>query len=188
VGLGNPGPRYADTRHNVGARVVERTAERARLGFDESAFEGRRARGFLDEQEVVLLLPATFMNLSGRAVAAALAELPEILPSRDLLIVIDDADLPLGRLRLRARGGAGGHRGLADVLVALETDDVPRLRFGIGRPLRPMDTAHFVLDRFDAAEAPQVEEAVERAAAAVACFVREGIEAAMNRFNAPPSA
>jgi peptidyl-tRNA hydrolase, PTH1 family len=162
-------------------------ADRARLVFDALRFDAQMARGFLGGQDVVLLLPETYMNRSGAAVAAALRAFAEVAPTRDLLVALDDADLPLGRLRLRSRGGSGGHRGLADILEVLDSEAVPRLRFGIGRPSHPMGTVDFVLDRFDADELAQVEDAVERAAAAVECFVTEGIETAMNRFNAPPS-
>jgi peptidyl-tRNA hydrolase, PTH1 family len=169
----------------VGACVVARAAAGARLAFDVLRFDGQVAQGWIGSQEIVLLLPQTYMNRSGASVAAALGELEDVVPARDLLVVLDDADLPLGRLRLRARGGAGGHRGLADILEALASEAVPRLRFGIGRPASPMGTVEFVLDRFDPGEAQQVEDAVEHAAAAVECFVTEGIEKAMNRFNAP---
>lgn len=185
VGLGNPGRRYAETRHNVGARVVERVAERARIALDEERFDGRAGRGLVAGEETLLLLPDTFMNRSGAAVAAALRALAPLDPARELLVVLDDADLPLGRLRLRARGSSGGHRGLADIIEVLGEEGFARLRFGIGRPAAARDTADFVLDRFEPAEREMVDEAVERGAAAVACFVAEGVAQAMNRFNAP---
>jgi PTH1 family peptidyl-tRNA hydrolase len=135
--------------------------------------------------EVCLLLPATWMNASGTAVAAALRGLGIEDPA-DLLLVLDDVDLPLGRLRIRARGSDGGHRGLADVLERLGRDDVPRLRFGVGRPDQPRDTSQWVLERFRPEERAALEEAVERAASAVECVVADGVDVAMNRFNAPP--
>lgn len=185
VGLGNPGPRYVRSRHNVGFRVLDALAERARAGPAEERFAGRWLECTLAGERLGLLAPATFMNRSGDAVAQALAALPDVEPSADLLVVFDDADLPLGRLRLRARGSSGGHNGLADVLATLGSEAVPRLRFGIGRPLVPTGTVEFVLGPFRQEEEPLLAQALPRAADAVACFAREGIAAAMNRFNGP---
>jgi PTH1 family peptidyl-tRNA hydrolase len=185
VGLGNPGPRYRHTRHNAGFRVLDAVAARAGAGAPASRFAGRYAEGMLAGERVGLLAPETFMNRSGEALALALAALPSVDPAADLLVVLDDVDLPLGRLRLRARGSSGGHNGLADVLERLATDAIPRLRFGIGRPEEPRDTVDFVLEPFASAEELLLAEALPRAADAVACFVAEGIAAAMNRFNGP---
>jgi PTH1 family peptidyl-tRNA hydrolase len=183
VGLGNPGRRHARSRHNAGFRVLDALAERARAGPAEERFAGRYAECELAGGRVGLLAPQTFMNRSGEAVAEALAVLPIADPAADLLVVFDDADLPLGRLRLRARGSSGGHNGLADILDRLGTDAVPRLRFGIGRPAQPRDTVDWVLEPFAAEEEALLKQALPRAADAVACFVAEGIAAAMNRFN-----
>lgn len=183
VGLGNPGARYARTRHNVGFRVLDALAERAGAAPAARRFGGRFAEGALAGERVGLLAPETYMNRSGEAVAEALAALPVADPARELLVVFDDADLPLGRLRLRARGSSGGHNGLADVLDRLASEQVPRLRFGIGRPSEPKDTVDFVLEPFTPAEEELLGLAVPRAADAVECFVREGVAAAMNRFN-----
>jgi PTH1 family peptidyl-tRNA hydrolase len=185
VGLGNPGPRYARTRHNVGVRVLEALAARAGVELGARRFDGRFAEGTLAGEPVGLLAPETFMNRSGEAVAQALSGLPVAEPARDLLVVFDDADLPLGRLRLRARGSSGGHNGLSDVLATLASEELPRLRFGIGRPSEPKGTVDFVLEPFAPAEETLLALAVPRAADAVECFVREGIAAAMNRFNGP---
>jgi PTH1 family peptidyl-tRNA hydrolase len=160
VGLGNPGPRYAGTRHNVGFRVVEAYAA-----------------------PLAVLEPGTFMNRSGGSVAEAVGDL-EIDPGRDLLVVFDDADLPFGRLRLRGHGGDGGHNGLGDVLTWLETREVPRLRVGIGRPEGPMDTRDWVLGGFSPDEEAALPDLLRRAADAIDCFAAEGVVAAMNRFNA----
>jgi PTH1 family peptidyl-tRNA hydrolase len=135
---------------------------------------------------VGVLEPETFMNESGASVAAALRKLPVEDPPRDLLVVLDDADLPFGRLRLRAEGGDGGHRGLADVLARLGRRDVPRLRFGIGRPALPMETADFVLAAFSPEEEKALAGHLDRAAEAVEAFLLEGIAVAMNRYNAGP--
>ncbi len=167
---------------------MERVAARAGAALEERAHEARVGRGRLAGEPVVLLLPETWMNHSGVAVASALEAHPEVEPSRDLLVAFDDADLPLGRIRLRGSGGDGGHRGLANVLDHLGREDVPRLRLGIGRPQSPMPTRDFVLARFAEDEHVARDAALDRAVEAVACFVEEGTTVAMNRFNAPPPA
>jgi PTH1 family peptidyl-tRNA hydrolase len=190
VGLGNPGPQYADTRHNAGVLVLERVARELGVALGAQRFGSRFAIGRLAPAatEVALLAPLTYMNRSGSAVAAALAELPIDEPSRDVLVVLDDVDLPFGRLRLRPEGGAGGHRGLADVIDRLGRGDIPRLRFGVGRPADGQDTVDHVLDAFTPAERERLPAHVERAARAVAAALQGGIIAAMNEFNRDPDA
>ena len=163
--------------------MLDAVFARAGAGPPEPRFAGRYAEGELAGERVGLLAPGTFMNRSGESVAEALAALPLADPAADLLVVFDDADLPLGRLRLRARGSSGGHNGLGDVLLRLESEAVPRLRFGIGRASEPRDTVDWVLEPFAPAEEAVLEQALPRAADAVACFVAEGIAPAMNRFN-----
>jgi len=192
VGLGNPGARYARTRHNAGCRVALRFADLHGIALSRERFGGRfgRARiacGAGGELDVGVLLPQSFMNLSGEAVALALQGLPVADPSRDLVLVLDDVDLPFGRLRLRAGGGAGGHRGLAHVLERLGRSDLPRLRFGVGRPAGPQDTADYVLEGFSEAEERELPPRLEAAAQALAMALGEGIEAAANRFNRDPT-
>ncbi|MBW2316215.1 MAG: aminoacyl-tRNA hydrolase, partial [Deltaproteobacteria bacterium] len=187
VGLGNPGPQYADTRHNVGFRVVEHMAEAMGLAFVTRA-DGWLARGTLpgeDGSEVAfaLLEPGTFMNRSGGPVSAALAELGITDPARDLLVVYDDLDLPTARLRIRKKGGAGGHNGLGDILAALDTRDVPRIRFGVGRPAEGVDAVDHVLAPFERAEEAAIDAGVAEAAEAARAFLTHGIDVAMNRFN-----
>jgi len=192
VGLGNPGPEYADTRHNVGVRVLERLASAHRIPFEQRRFESRFGSGWVrageGETEVALLAPLTFMNRSGSAVAAAVAGLGLVQPSRALLLVLDDVDLPFGRLRLRPAGGAGGHRGLADVIERLGTRELPRLRFGVGRPADDRETADHVLERFSADERSELPEHLGRAAAALETALLGGVVAAMNLFNRDPEA
>ena len=185
VGLGNPGPRYARTRHNVGYRVLDAVAARAGAALARRSFGGRYGEGALAGERVGLLVPETYMNRSGGAVAEAVAALALADPAHELLVVFDDVDLPLGRLRLRSHGSSGGHNGLADVIERLGSDAVPRLRFGIGRPTEPRDTVDFVLEPFSPAEEELLARAVPRAVEAVECFVHEGARAAMNRFNGP---
>jgi len=185
VGLGNPGSRYRRTRHNVGFLVVDQLASRLGIPLEQSRFDSRFGRGRIQGSEVGLLQPQTFMNQSGAAVSAALGVLPVDPVSADLLVVYDDADLPLGRLRLRAQGGDGGHLGLRDVITAVGTRELPRLRFGIGRPPGFQDTVTHVLQEFSTSESDALDQALVRASAAVEVFVTEGIVVAMDRFNAP---
>ena len=185
VGLGNPGTRYRGTRHNVGFRVVDRVSARWGIPREQVRGDCRCGRGRFHGIDVGLLEPQTFMNDSGRAVAAALGFLPLDEVSADLLVVYDDADLPLGRLRLRARGGDGGHLGLRDVIASIGTQELPRLRFGIGRPPDFRDTVAHVLEEFSNSESEALIRALDRASAAVETFLTEGIVAAMDRFNAP---
>jgi PTH1 family peptidyl-tRNA hydrolase len=167
---------------------VDRFASRLGIPLEQSRFDSRFGRGRVQATDVGLLQPQTFMNHSGRAVAAALAFLPVGEISSDLLIVYDDADLPLGRLRLRARGGDGGHLGLRDVIASIQTQELPRLRFGIGRPPDSQDTVAHVLKEFSNSERDDLTQALDRASAALEAFVAEGIVPAMDRFNAPVTA
>jgi PTH1 family peptidyl-tRNA hydrolase len=181
VGLGNPGPRYAGTRHNIGRVTVEHLARRHGFSVGATRFDARYGTGRLGVARLALAEPLTFMNLSGQAVAP-LARFFKVPPER-VLLVCDDLDLPLGALRLRPGGGSGGHNGLSSVLAALGTAEVPRLRLGIGRPPAGWDAADYVLARFDAAEAAAAEALAERGADAVETAVRVGLAAAMNAFN-----
>jgi PTH1 family peptidyl-tRNA hydrolase len=188
VGLGNPGPRYAGTRHNAGFRVADCFAARHAIAFDSERFGARFGRGRIaapagESLDVGVLEPQGFMNLSGDALALALSKLPVEDPSRDLIVAFDDVDLPFGRLRLRAGGGAGGHKGLVDVIEKLGRDDLPRLRFGVGRPATPIDVTDWVLQRFSPEEEPALDGLVSQAADALDAWLGDGLAAAMNRYN-----
>ena len=189
VGLGNPGSRYRGTRHNVGFRVLRELCSRwgvdtQRRAFGGTVYEARPARSGGPPERVTMLAPETYMNRSGQAVQQMRA-FYKAEPA-DLLIVLDDYALPLGRLRFRAQGSAGGHNGLADVLGRLGTDEVPRLRIGIGSPRPGQDAIGFVLSRFGPEEEPEIEAAVRQAAQAVEDWTFEGITPVMNRYNASP--
>jgi PTH1 family peptidyl-tRNA hydrolase len=184
VGLGNPGREYRNHRHNVGFLVVDRLAEqigltlrrvRAHSLIGEAAVEGRK---------IILAKPQTYMNLSGRAVQGLL-HFHKLLPA-SLLVVCDDLDLPLGRIRLRPEGGSAGHRGLDSIIDSLGTSRFGRLRLGIGRPRGSREPSDYVLDNFSRTERDWVEEVTERASHCIRLAIRQGLEAAMTMFNAAP--
>jgi PTH1 family peptidyl-tRNA hydrolase len=180
VGLGNPGRRYRGTRHNLGSEVVERVAAKLGVRLAADGF-ARTARARFGRAAVVLAVPETYMNVSGQAVAD-LARRRRIRPE-GLLVIYDDLDLPLGRLRLRPGNGAGGHNGVRSIIEHLGSSAFPRLRVGIGRPPVGVAPETFVLERFTAEERPVADETVERAANAALAVVSDGLEAAMNRVN-----
>ncbi|HVC80635.1 MAG TPA: aminoacyl-tRNA hydrolase [Chloroflexota bacterium] len=180
VGLGNPGRRYAPTRHNIGFRVVDRLAERPGASRWRSEHQSETCRILFDGLPVLAAKPQTFMNESGRAVKALLSHY-KIAPER-LLIISDDLDLPFARLRLRARGSAGGHNGLRSINAALGMLDYARLRVGIGRPTEG-DPLEWVLSPFSPAEEREIPLLCENGATIVDAVVRDGVLAAMNQFN-----
>lgn len=181
AGLGNPGRKYQGTRHNVGFEIVDLLADRARAIW-ESAPRGIEALVARDrERDMVIAKPLTFMNLSGTAVQGLLQFFK--IEVADLLVIVDDINLELGRLRARAAGSAGGHNGLKSIIEALGMDEFARLRVGVGRGDARRDLADHVLARFEPDERPIVAEAVGRAADAAELFVTEGIAPVMNRFN-----
>jgi PTH1 family peptidyl-tRNA hydrolase len=182
VGLGNPGPEYSDTRHNVGFWVTAELAKRhqAKLRLS-SKWQARTARVTQGAEDVLLAEPMTFMNLSGRAVRDLVTFYK--IPVADILVMVDDADLPLGKLRIRMSGSAGGHNGLKSIIQELGTQEFSRLRIGVGR--QAGELKNHVLGRFGAGEREPIETAVKRAGDAAEMFVTDGILKAMNAFNAP---
>ncbi len=183
VGLGNPGPDYAATRHNVGFRVVELLAARAGGGrFAKHRSNSDVLEGRLAGRRVVLAKPRTYMNVSGGPVAG-LVKYFSVEPA-DLVVVHDDLDLGFGVIRLKRGGGEGGHNGLRSISQSLGTKDYLRLRFGIGRPPGRQDPADFVLRRFSGAEAKELDLAVDLAADAAEALLTDGLEPAQNRFHA----
>jgi peptidyl-tRNA hydrolase, PTH1 family len=182
VGLGNPGAEYTKTRHNAGFALVETLAGRWRADWaHERKFNARFARTERNGVRVLLCQPQTFMNLSGEAVGAVVNFYQ--LPLTGLVVVVDDADLPLGEIRLRSGGGTGGHHGLESVGQHLGTDEFARLRLGIGRADGAREITDHVLGRFDAVETARMEKVLVRAADQVECWLAAGIEKAMNQFN-----
>jgi len=181
VGLGNPGSRYHGTRHNVGFAVVDSLAASPSAGKFQSRFQGEVAELFEGEQKVLLVKPETFMNLSGRCVRQIMDFYQ--LPLTDLLVVCDDVNLPLGRLRARAKGTHGGHNGLRDIQNHLSTTEYARLRIGVegGREGELVD---HVLGRFRPTERPVIEDSLALAVQAVSVWIAQGIDVCMNRYNA----
>ncbi|MGH7819037.1 MAG: aminoacyl-tRNA hydrolase [Candidatus Binatia bacterium] len=182
AGLGNPGSSYARTRHNVGFWVLDRLAERHGLRFSAREYRSQAARGAIGGERVVLLKPQTYMNNSGEAVGRARRDLG--LEPPEILVIYDEVDLPLGRLRVRAEGGAGGHRGVESVVEALGGKNFPRIRIGVGRPGGGPVHADYVLDKPSREELDVLRDAVDRAADAAEVWLADGIQEAMNRFNA----
>ena len=202
VGLGNPGARHTNTRHNIGARIVESLGAGCGIALTHRKYQSRfgigqlvrggggpsddASRGDASPLEVAILLPETYMNRSGDAVVEALAGLSVENVAQDLLIVFDDLDLPFGQLRIRPRGGSAGHRGLESVIECLGDGDFPRLRFGIGRPEAPFDTIEWVLQKFSESEQTALKEHLPRAVEGIEAILIDGIDAAMNRWNHSP--
>ena len=180
VGLGNPGAQYKGTRHNVGFAVLDELARRASVEFESAPADALMARWRRADEPVLLVKPLTYMNLSGQAIGE-LSRYFKIEPV-DLLVVVDEVQLPLGKLRARARGSAGGHNGLKSVIAHLG-DNYGRLRLGVGRGDSQRDLADHVLARFDKDEAAEAERMTLRATDASEMFIASGIEAVMNRFN-----
>jgi PTH1 family peptidyl-tRNA hydrolase len=179
VGLGNPGNRYAGTRHNVGFAVIDYLAQGPHAGRFQERFQAAVAELVEDPHKVLLVKPQTFMNLSGRSVREVLDFYQ--LPTEELLVVCDDINLPLGKLRIRARGSAGGHNGLRDIQNHLGSSEYPRLRIGVDMPAE--DTVEHVLSRFRPSERPVIDEAIQTAAQAVLVWLHHGIDACMNQYN-----
>jgi len=181
VGLGNPGREYAGTRHNVGFVVINRMAEELGIRAHKSAHAALIGEGRLGGDRIVLAQPQTFMNRSGQAVQALMRAY--CLEPADILVICDDLDIPLGRLRLRSRGGDGGHRGLRSIIDSIGTNEFARLRMGVGRPLSKEDTIDYVLTSFDDNEQSLLREEIEAAVAGIRQWLFEGVERAMNRVN-----
>ncbi len=181
VGLGNPGLKYRETRHNLGFRCVDLMAEKWSIPIKERRAKAVLGQGVHAGREVALAKPRNFMNNSGECVAYMLARFAADLDQ--IMVVYDDMELPLGRLRIRRSGSDGGHRGVQSIISALGNAGFPRMRLGIGSPAEGQDPIDFVLGRFSEEESEVVSPTVEAAVMAMECWLAEDIEAAMNRFN-----
>ena len=182
VGLGNPGEQYENTRHNVGFLVADELGERGSFPIQRLKFKALTNTAVIGGQGALVMKPTTYMNLSGEAVGEA-ARFYKIPPGR-VLVISDDVDLPLGKLRIRTGGSAGGHNGLKSVIQHLGADQFPRMKVGVGgKPHPDYDMADWVLGKLQGEDKRVMDEAVKRAADAVECFLKDGPQKAMNRFN-----
>lgn len=179
VGLGNPGSEYAKTRHNVGFMLIDKLAENLKVTVNKSKYKALIGEAQIGQEKVLLVKPQTFMNLSGEAVGS-LARWYK-LNATEIVVVYDDMDLPLGKLRIRSAGGSGGHNGMKSIISALGTEDFPRMRIGIGK--NQFNSVNHVLGKFNAEEAEGIEVAIEQTLQAVQMWVRQDINASMNKYN-----
>lgn len=181
VGLGNPGKQYEHTRHNIGFEVIEALSSKLQIPLDQSKFKGLYGIGFHKGEKVLLLKPLTYMNLSGESIRACLDYYQINL--EDLLVVYDDLDLPVGKIRLRQKGSAGGHNGIKSTVTHLGTQQFNRIRIGIDRPQSGMSVPDYVLGRFHKEEQPLILEAVEKSAEACVAWLESPFLQVMNEFN-----
>lgn len=180
VGLGNPGPEYRDTRHNIGFKVLEELAARHRVVRQESKYDAIIGEIRIKGEKVLLVKPLTYMNLSGRAVQPLVHW--HKLALADLMVIYDDMDLPVGSIRIRAAGGSGGHKGIKSIIERLNSQDICRIRIGIGRP-SDREAVDWVLARFSGPEKEEMAAMVSRAADAVETWITSGLIEAMNTYN-----
>lgn len=181
IGLGNPGREYEHTRHNAGFDAIDILAEKLGTDVKEKKHRGLCGKGMIGGEKVILLKPQTYMNLSGESVRAA-ADFYKI-DAEHMIVLYDDIDLDVGKLRVRAKGSAGGHNGIKNIIAHMGTQEFPRVRIGVGAKPDRMDLADYVLGRFSQVERSVMEDAFEEAAEAAIAVVEDGIDAAMNRFN-----
>ncbi len=181
AGLGNPGRNYKDTRHNAGFMVIDYMARQNGIKVRSFKYKARTGTGRIDREKILLLKPRTYMNLSGISVEECLKG-QKVEPAR-LVVIHDDMDLPAGRIKVKAGGGSGGHKGIDSIIKYLGTDEFARVRFGIGKPVDKEETVDYVLSPFSPSEREELENALEKGARAALCVVFEGADAAMNKFN-----
>lgn len=184
VGLGNPGLKYEFTRHNIGFRIVDSLAQDIEVEFKKvKSYYSLISRGMINNHKVVLIKPQTFMNLSGRAVSKVVSYYK--IPFKDLLIVYDDLNLELGQVRIRKKGSAGGHKGMESIMQYLNSEDVPRLRIGIGNPLVNFNfnCVSYVLSNFNNEEKDKIREVIQLSTDAIKTIIEDGFEKAMRKYN-----
>jgi len=181
VGLGNPGLKYKNTRHNIGFLVVREISKRLRINIKKRLYKGILGKGRFEGEEIALFLPQTYMNLSGEAVREIVKK--DNIDNENLLVVYDDIDLKFGFIRLRKQGSGGGHKGLESIVRALNTSEFQRLRVGINRDDKPKDVVKFVLSRFDSKEKTLLKEVIDKATECALLWIKEGADEAMTKFN-----
>ena len=181
VGLGNPGSNYENTRHNVGFKVVDAIAQEFSININKVKFKGIIGDGIYNGQKVVLLKPQTYMNLSGQSVVEVVNYYK--IPLNQIIVAYDDLDLNLGKIRIRAEGSSGGHKGMDSIIYNLSNDGFCRLRIGIGKPPKELGAADYVLGRFPIEDIQVINEAIQVASQAALAVIEKGVDEAMNRFN-----
>ena len=179
VGLGNPGKKYEHTRHNMGFDVVDLFSELAQIDIDKDAFKGLVGRGKVFDEDVYLLKPQTFMNLSGESVREIVSYFK--IPKEDIIVIYDDLDLEPGKIRLRLSGSSGGHRGIQNIIEQLGTENIKRIRIGIGKP--NYDTIDYVLGKPLKEEQVLIDEAIKKAVDALKEILKNNFDSAMNKYN-----
>lgn len=182
AGLGNPTKEYEGTRHNIGFSVIDKLADKYNISMNEKKHKAICGKGMIEGEKVILLKPQTYMNLSGESVVDAV-NFYKVDPEEDVIIIYDDIDLDVGKLRIRAKGSAGGHNGMKNIIAHLGTQVFPRIRVGVGAKPKDWDLADYVLGRFPKEELPEIEAERETACEAVKIIVSQGVEVAMNRIN-----
>jgi PTH1 family peptidyl-tRNA hydrolase len=182
VGLGNPGIEYQFTPHNIGFLAVDRIAEQCGVTIDNRRSKALTARARIGNEEILLAKPETYMNLSGMSVRE-LAEKSEVDPQKDLIVIYDELDLPLGMIRIRERGSSAGHNGMQSIINALQTEEITRIRLGVAPDDPAKGGARYILGQFRKSQLPRVDELLDLTAQAVTVVLDEGTKAAMNRFN-----
>lgn len=182
IGLGNPTKEYDKTRHNAGFSVIDVLADRVGVDVTERKHRAFCAKGILEGQKVILVKPQTFMNLSGESVRSVMDFYK--VPPEEIIVIYDDVSLEPGQLRIRTKGSAGGHNGIKSIIAHMGTQEFPRIKVGVGEKPKGMDLADYVLSRFSKGEQELMEDAFKEAADAAAMMISEGVEPAMNHFNA----
>lgn len=181
AGLGNPGSKYSETRHNVGFNVIDKLAESNDIKVNKLKFKALTGEGFIGSEKVLLLKPSTYMNNSGQSIREVMDFYK--LPPENLMVIVDDIDIEFASIRLRKSGSAGSHNGLKSIIFHIQVEDFPRLKIGIGKKPSYFDLADFVLSKFNQEERKLMDKSIEKASEAVEEFVKNGIEQAMNEYN-----
>ena len=181
AGLGNPGKEYIGSRHNAGFSVIDELADKYNIGVDTIKHKGMVGKGIIEGEKVLLVKPLTYMNLSGECIREVMDYYKADID--DLIVIFDDISLEPGKLRLRAKGSAGGHNGIKSIIASIGSDKFKRVKYGVGDKPKGWDLANWVLGKFPTQEYPKLREANTNACSAIECIISEGIESAMNKFN-----
>lgn len=181
AGLGNPGSRYENTRHNVGFEALDRISQSLGIPVHKIKFKGLMGEGKIDEKKVILIKPQTYMNLSGECIVEVMQFYK--VPTQQLIVLYDDIDFEAGSFRIKPKGSAGSHNGMKSILYHLQTDSFPRVRIGIGKPLPYFDLADYVLSKFDIESRKRIDASLKLAADAVLAIIKNGMDQAMNQYN-----